>query len=89
MDSGTSQDRHAADLPGSIEFSLDDFADDADIDQDGVLAADDEVTTKLDLALAYIDMDDRESARNILDEVIEEGNSDQKQEAERIIARLA
>lgn len=88
-DAGASQDKHAADLPDSIDFSLDDFADGTDIDQNGVLAADDEVTTKLDLALAYIDMDDRESARNILDEVIEEGNSDQKQEAERIIARLA
>ncbi len=32
------------------------------------------MTTKLDLARAYIDMDDKDSARSILGEVMEEGN---------------
>lgn len=77
------------DLPDSMEFSLDDYSIDIEDEQEGVLTTDDEITTKLDLARAYIDMDDQESARNILDEVIEEGNTDQKQEAQRIIARLA
>ena len=77
------------DLPEGMDFNLDDYAVEIEDEQEGVLTTEDEVTTKLDLARAYIDMDDRESARNILDEVMEEGNSDQKQEAERIIARLA
>lgn len=47
-----------------------------------------EVGTKLDLARAYIDMGDPEGARSILDEVLAEGSSVQKQEAERLIASL-
>ncbi|MGH8328251.1 MAG: FimV/HubP family polar landmark protein, partial [Steroidobacteraceae bacterium] len=47
-----------------------------------------EVGTKLDLARAYMDMGDPEGARNILDEVLTEGSSTQKQEAERLIASL-
>jgi len=48
----------------------------------------DEVDTKLDLAKAYIDMDDKESARGILDEVVQEGNEDQKREAQELIQQL-
>ena len=47
-----------------------------------------EVGTKLDLARAYMDMGDPEGARSILDEVLQEGNSGQRQEAERLIASL-
>ena len=78
-------------MPEGLEFALDAelAAAEEEEAQDGVLASEDEVTTKLDLARAYLDMDDRDSARSILDEVMEEGNVDQKEEAERIIARLA
>lgn len=44
----------------------------------------DEVGTKLDLARVYIDMGDAESAHSILDEVLEEGNEEQKREAQRL-----
>ena len=47
-----------------------------------------EVGTKLDLARAYMDMGDPEGARNILEEVLNEGSVGQKQEAERLIASL-
>jgi pilus assembly protein FimV len=47
-----------------------------------------EVGTKLDLARAYMDMGDPEGARSILDEVLQEGNPNQRQEAERLIANL-
>jgi len=47
-----------------------------------------EVGTKLDLARAYMDMGDPEGARNILEEVLNEGSAAQKQEAERLIASL-
>ncbi len=47
-----------------------------------------EVGTKLDLARAYMDMGDPEGARNILDEVLQEGSASQKQEAQRLVASL-
>jgi pilus assembly protein FimV len=47
-----------------------------------------EIGTKLDLARAYIDMGDSEGAKNILAEVIEEGDSQQKQEAQKLMQQL-
>ncbi|WP_425914399.1 FimV/HubP family polar landmark protein [Pseudomonas sp. GWSMS-1] len=52
------------------------------------LSGTDETATKLDLARAYIDMGDTEGARDILDEVISEGNDGQQQEARELIANL-
>jgi len=65
---------------GNIDFGLDD----ADL-----LAGTDVVGTKLDLARAYIDMGDNDSARDILTEVIEEGNDQQKQEAKGLVEKIA
>jgi len=48
----------------------------------------DEVATKLDLARAYIEMEDPEAARVILEEVAQEGNQDQRAEAAEMMARL-
>jgi len=48
----------------------------------------DEVSTKLDLARAYLDMGDHEGTRGILDEVLAEGNDAQKQEANELLAQL-
>jgi pilus assembly protein FimV len=45
-----------------------------------------EVNTKLDLARAYLEMGDREGAREILQEVLNEGDADQKAEAGKLIA---
>ncbi|MGE7960324.1 FimV/HubP family polar landmark protein [Pseudomonas sp. NPDC089530] len=53
------------------------------------LSGSDEVATKLDLAQAYIDMGDNDGARDILGEVISEGNDGQKSEAKEMLARLA
>jgi pilus assembly protein FimV len=52
------------------------------------LSGTDETATKLDLARAYIDMGDTEGARDILDEVIAEGNDGQQQEARELITNL-
>ena len=49
----------------------------------------DEAGTKLDLARAYIEMDDKESAQSILEEVAKEGNDDQKSEARDLINQIA
>ncbi|MBF8791837.1 LysM peptidoglycan-binding domain-containing protein [Pseudomonas monteilii] len=48
----------------------------------------DEVATKLDLARAYIDMGDHQGARDILDEVVKDGDDEQRQEAEDMLSRL-
>jgi pilus assembly protein FimV len=56
---------------------------------DGKLADLDEVSTKLDLARAYIDMGDPDGARSILDEVMEEGSDNQKDEARDIMAQMS
>ena len=48
----------------------------------------DEASTKLDLARAYIDMGDRDGAKDILDEVMIEGNDNQKTEAKELLTRL-
>jgi len=48
----------------------------------------DEVATKLDLARAYLEMGDKEGAREILQEVINEGNDRQQGDARNIMAGL-
>jgi pilus assembly protein FimV len=48
-----------------------------------------EVGTKLDLARAYIDMGDPEGARSILEEVLDEGDSSQRREAQGLIDVLS
>jgi pilus assembly protein FimV len=52
------------------------------------LADADEVATKLDLARAYIDMGDTEGAKDILDEVLQEGTDTQKEEASSLLSRI-
>ena len=55
---------------------------------EGSLATSDEVATKLDLARAYVEMGDPEGARSILSEVLDEGNEDQRKEAQALLDQL-
>ncbi|AAZ97871.1 conserved hypothetical protein [Thiobacillus denitrificans ATCC 25259] len=48
----------------------------------------DEVGTKLDLARAYVEMGDKEGAREILNEVVTEGNDSQKADAKGMLGAL-
>jgi pilus assembly protein FimV len=57
-------------------------------DEFDFLADTDENATKLDLARAYIDMGDMEGARDILQEVLSEGNAPQKDEAKGLLAQV-
>lgn len=69
--------------------SVDSLSSDLDGDDDfDFLSGTDETATKLDLARAYIDMGDTEGARDILDEVVAEGNDAQQQEAREMISKL-
>ncbi len=49
----------------------------------------DEVSTKLDLARAYIEMDDAENAKSILNEVVAEGSESQANEAKELLSGLS
>ncbi|HEU0186360.1 MAG TPA: FimV/HubP family polar landmark protein [Gallionellaceae bacterium] len=48
-----------------------------------------EVATKLDLAKAYQEMGDAAGAREILDEVVREGDAEQRETAEKLLQQLA
>lgn len=52
------------------------------------LAGTDEAATKLDLAQAYIDMGDSDGARDILNEVLTEGDAKQRGEAKDMLSSL-
>ncbi|WP_232415330.1 MULTISPECIES: FimV/HubP family polar landmark protein [Methylotenera] len=48
-----------------------------------------EIETKLDLVAAYLDMDDKEGAKELLDEVLKEGSLNQRKRAEALLAKIA
>ncbi len=56
--------------------------------EEGELDGNQFVETKLDLALAYLEMEDAAGASSLLDEVLKEGNSSQKQRAEELLQRV-
>lgn len=55
---------------------------------DDLIAADDAIGTKLDLAKAYLDMGDPDGARSMLEEVLIEGSDSQKNEARKLLAEI-
>lgn len=79
-----------ADLPTPEDVMADSDSDEGDLDEEFDFMADaDEVATKLDLARAYIDMGDHEGARDILGEVVDEGDDQQRQDAQNMLATLS
>ncbi|MFA5529684.1 MAG: FimV/HubP family polar landmark protein [Thiohalomonadaceae bacterium] len=58
-------------------------------DDDLLLGDINEVDTKLDLARAYMGMGDNDGARNLLDEVMQEGDAMQKQQAGELLKQIA
>ena len=69
--------------------SMADLTDDnSDYDDDNPFSDLDEVGTKLDLARAYVDMGDKEGAQSIVDEVMQEGTDEQKEEAQELLKQL-
>lgn len=59
----------------------------AEDEQDDIIEKD-QVTTKLELVNAYINMNDDEGAQDLLQEIIREGNETQKAEAQKLLATL-
>jgi pilus assembly protein FimV len=52
------------------------------------ISASEEVATKLDLAKAYEEMGDFEGARELLQEVVKEGDATQREKAQTILAKI-
>ncbi len=75
------------DLDLSADFEEDE--EDDDDDEELVIAADaNGLSTKMDLARAYLDMGDEDGARQILEEVIAEGSEELKAEARSLLERI-
>ena len=84
---GSSDDESFADL----EFLSEEEREELDVPQpveEIFYLGDEESATKLELAYAYVKMNDHDGAREILSEVIEEGNPEQKKEAEKLLALM-
>ena len=77
------------DLERKLDLDLDNYADvigqgdgvDIDADEGGIGA-------QLDLARAYIEIDDIDSARELLNEALERGNEAQQRDARKLLQRL-
>ncbi len=73
----------------ALDFELPDIDPDASDDEDlDFLSDSDETATKLDLAAAYIDMGDASGAKEIIDEILKEGNESQQAEARSLLDRI-
>jgi pilus assembly protein FimV len=67
-----------------------DLGEEMDLEEDlGLPDSEDEVSTKLDLAKAYIDMGDNDGAKSTLEEVMNEGDDDQKKEAQDLLSQIS
>ena len=85
-------------IPKSVDLSVDDDDDDDDDDEHTVFVpraaqpeeqtAEDEIATKLDLAKAYVELGDKDSAKTILDEVMADGNDEQRKQAEDLLGQV-
>ncbi|WP_226665014.1 FimV/HubP family polar landmark protein [Microbulbifer aggregans] len=61
-----------------------------DLDSElNLLEGGDEVSTKLELAQAYLEMGDKDGAREILGEVVEEAAGEQQQRAKELLERMS
>lgn len=77
--------------PTDVYETVDDLP--ADVDDDSGIADiftldDDDADVKLDLARAYVSMEDVDAARAILNEVLDEGNPDQRKQARELLERI-
>jgi len=67
---------YLVDVPGTGTLDIEDFG------------TRDDFGTRLDLARQYMELDDVEGARALIDEVIKDGTPDQRREAESLMAQL-
>jgi len=60
-----------------------------DFDEEAAFDSADEISGKFDLAQMYLDMQDSETARNILNEILAEGDSEQQRKAQELMDEIA
>lgn len=94
VQSGTAAGTAASDLPDALDpfaadLSTEQAMSESMEDEFDFLSGTDECATKLDLARAYIDMGDEEGARDILAEVVDEGNDQQQKDAQHMLTQLS
>ena len=83
------EDDDLADLGELSDISFDESSDgDDQLNIDGLLDENEDPEIKLDLARAYVDMGNTTSAIEALEDVLNRGNADQKDEARELIAKL-
>ncbi len=73
----------------AFELPKEDFASHLVTEAEADFSPDSEMATKLDLAIAYQEIGDKDGARELLDEVIKGGNPDQSQKAKSLMVSLA
>jgi len=74
------------DLDLDFDITDDDSLDDSlDIDESELDETEGDMDTKIDLAKAYIEMGDADGARNMLNEVVSQGDDEQKQQAQDLL----
>ena len=97
-----SSDEPEIELDGTVEIpkvETEADEDDDDDDEDHTVfvpraaqpeeqSVEDEIATKLDLAKAYVELGDKDSAKTILDEVLAEGNDEQKKQAQDLMGQI-
>jgi pilus assembly protein FimV len=91
LDLNSDNTRTGTFAPGDFDDPDELIIPEVDIDDIGDLMLPDdvdEVSTKLDLARAFIDMGDAEGARGSLDEVLAEGTDEQKAEATQLLKKI-
>ncbi len=81
------------DSPREVNLELEDInVDDSIKDNETfTVSSDDEeqdIASQLDLAKAYIELGDIDNAKSILDDVITQGNDDQRQQAEELLGQI-
>lgn len=64
------------------------FGADMDLAPEFDITPNEEVATKLDLAKAYEEMGDLEGARELLQEVVKEGDAGQQEKAQALLAKI-
>ena len=97
----STEDEIGLDLEGTVEIpkSVEVADEDTDEEEDHTVfvpraaqpeeqSVEDEIATKLDLAKAYVELGDKDSAKTILDEVMAEGNDEQRKQAEDLLGQI-
>lgn len=86
-DSDSIDDLDLGDIESDDNLFIIDDEDDADETGDEPISDRDESSTKLDLAVAYEAMGDKDGAKEILNEVVAEGNEEQVAEAKKLLEK--